>query len=379
MEQTRWVWISIPDQGRLLAYTYVDRVAGPSAKGAIVEGPAAVSIHDAVNRPNRTVRDPVRFGAIPIFEADARKLGLPDEPPWLSIYTHGTVREPAAQPTRMLTGLVTRAGAPVVGADVEIGRMTPNGELMAVARCGTGADGRFAFMGAPEGELRVIAHHAGASSGYVELPDGGSAVLELLRFGVLEGTVERAGVRARAEVTLTSPDQSRPLRVVRADARGNFRCADVVPGRYSVEVEAIDSSNAMTNGTPTYDECVIGEGETVQRAYTLIAGVAVEVEITTVADDSEWAYIFLLTGTLSPTRYGDLRPLFRSKVLRSANSSSRRGALVTTRFLDVPPGPFTVCAVRNRTGVSTLDDALTRYAHITIGSEPQRVAIDLLR
>ena len=78
--KTRWVWIRERDGGRVLAFQYVDPVAGPSAKGARVgEPPSADDVRRAVDRPDRTFRQPRQFSAMPVRpdEASARRQACP--------------------------------------------------------------------------------------------------------------------------------------------------------------------------------------------------------------------------------------------------------------------------------------------------------------
>ena len=74
-----WVWLT-SGGGRILAFTYDDPTAGPSAKGAYAsDPPTPEQLHDVLHDPNTTYRGP--FESTPV--TDPAKLGLPDEPPWI--------------------------------------------------------------------------------------------------------------------------------------------------------------------------------------------------------------------------------------------------------------------------------------------------------
>src|ERR1041385_2014300 len=104
---TRWVWIPAPE-GWLLAFTYVDPTAGPSAKGAVVrDPPTPEQIRNAIDHPDLTVRDPVRFGAVAIGAEEALRLGLPKDPPWIGFFTGKPVPPPRGEASRDVTVTVT--------------------------------------------------------------------------------------------------------------------------------------------------------------------------------------------------------------------------------------------------------------------------------
>jgi hypothetical protein len=87
---TRWSWIPV-DGRRALVLRHVDPSAGPSVKGALVDDPPTEQqIRDAIGHPDRTFRDPARFGAIAIGAAEALRLGLPKDPPWIGLFADST-------------------------------------------------------------------------------------------------------------------------------------------------------------------------------------------------------------------------------------------------------------------------------------------------
>src|SRR5690242_10169756 len=57
-DASRWLWIEAAG-GTYLAFYYVDRSAGPSAKGAAVgEPPTAEQLKKAIEMPSNTFREP---------------------------------------------------------------------------------------------------------------------------------------------------------------------------------------------------------------------------------------------------------------------------------------------------------------------------------
>lgn len=73
--------------GPFLVYYYVDRMAGPSAKGAHVSDPPTAKELDAViNTPGHTFRDPVGMGARALSVAELTAIKLPARPAWLDTF-----------------------------------------------------------------------------------------------------------------------------------------------------------------------------------------------------------------------------------------------------------------------------------------------------
>jgi hypothetical protein len=104
---TRWMWMTGMG-GPFLVFYYVDRMAGPSAKGAHVsDPPTAKELEAVINTPAHTFRDPVSMGARTLSAAELAAIKLPDRPSWLDIFeppgtppppmpkTAGTGRPPA--------------------------------------------------------------------------------------------------------------------------------------------------------------------------------------------------------------------------------------------------------------------------------------------
>src|SRR5688572_1692584 len=108
MASTRWAWIPDGDAW-VLAFTYVDPVAGPSAKGAVVGNPPTLEqIRNAIDRPDRTFRQPEAFGAIAISAEDALRFGLPKDPPWIGHFDGRPIPPPRGEPSRDVTAYVHR-------------------------------------------------------------------------------------------------------------------------------------------------------------------------------------------------------------------------------------------------------------------------------
>lgn len=375
MSATRWVWIKEENGAYVLAFTYFDSQAGPSAKGAVVTQ-AAESWTKAVEHPDRTFRDPKAFGAIPISEDEARQRGLPAEPPWLSIFTEGVARVPAAPDGSRIEGRVLLDGAPAsFGVEVRLGKRFGT-DFLPVDKCTPAADGTFDFKKPAKGEHFLLAESKGLCSKYVRAEGGAPITLEVLRAGSLSGRLQRDGKPTRGQVRASSVDDSAPARLTRAEADGTYRLSGLLPGRYAIEVLGVDSGN-MVNGTPTTDTIDVASGEVLERDYVILGGAAVRVTVqTNTPDNSDHANVYLIAGTLTPKVHGDVRPLFRTPAFRSANSSSRKAGIVSTQFLDVLPGPYTLCTFRDRR-TGTKDDMALVVAHIEVGATDQDVRLEL--
>lgn len=169
---TRWVWIALPDGERVLAYTYDDPAAGPSAKGgAVSSARTQAELRAAIEHPDRTFRDPGAFGAIAVGAEEALRLGLPKDPPWFAAF-EGRAPARRVEATRHVTVFVRRGGELVRGAKVTLG----DHELVA------DATGRCDFLQAPAHALDAVAVLDGETSARVEVPPGArSVVLEMPR------------------------------------------------------------------------------------------------------------------------------------------------------------------------------------------------------
>jgi hypothetical protein len=86
-----WVQIHVRDE-IMLAFTYQDEQAGPSAKGTIVRPESlAEDARRAAERPDQTVRLERSFFPMTELPPDAiARLGLPAEPEWMSFFGGGT-------------------------------------------------------------------------------------------------------------------------------------------------------------------------------------------------------------------------------------------------------------------------------------------------
>jgi hypothetical protein len=374
--KTRWVWIEAPEGGRVLAFTYVDPMGGPSAKGAVVSvPPTEADVRKAVDHPDRTFRRPDTFGAKPVSPEEALRLGLPGDPPWIGFFEGKPVPPPRGQPSRTVTGRVLRDGAPVAGIRVRLGHVAgPAHELLPLDERRTDKDGRFEFPLAPMDSVSVIAEGQGESSRITEVPDDTGLELTLEPVGALEGSIRRAGRPVEAQVSLVGLDGG-PHRIARSGVDGRYRATDIVPGRYSVTVEALDA-DGMTNGPPVVEELEVADSRPVTRDFALAAGSVVRVSVL-LDDDGQRGHVYLLAGRVAPQRESELRPLFASPVLRSANRLSIARRRMTTEFRDVVPGEYTVCVAPEERDVSR--DPPVASLHVQVGAEPQTVEIILPR
>jgi hypothetical protein len=116
----RWMWVTSAG-GPFLTYYYVDRMAGPSSKGAHVDDPPTASQLDAVLRaPTRTFRDPIRMGAHTATAAEVASLKLPDRPAWLDIYEPPGSAPPVV-PTTAQTGRPLRTPGTAYAVQIACG------------------------------------------------------------------------------------------------------------------------------------------------------------------------------------------------------------------------------------------------------------------
>ncbi|HWO26755.1 MAG TPA: hypothetical protein VNO30_48835 [Kofleriaceae bacterium] len=378
MANTRWVWI--PDgEARVLAFTYVDRVAGPSAKGRIVVGdpPPQEQILEAIDHPNRTFRRPDAFGASPIGAEEALRLGLPKDPPWIGHFEGKPIPPPRGKPSRTVGALVHRRGVPVAGVRVRIGHVFgPSRELAKLDERTTDAAGRCEFPLAPCEPIAAIASGAREGSQLVDVPDSGTVELALEPLGTLDGVVTRSGAPARGQITLVGIEGG-TLAVERTDDAGRYRVEGVVPGRYEVRVLGIDPETSMVAGTPTFDELVVGPGQRLRRDYALTAGTAIRV-VAAVQDQEHWGDVYLFAGARAPRDSIELRALWRGldKTLwRSANSTTNDGKHMRCKFLDVAPGVYTVCVTPSTRYGGAHDEQPVVSREITVGTEDVTVEL----
>jgi hypothetical protein len=375
------VWIPDASGAWVLAFTYVDRTAGPSAKGAVVpDPPSPDDIRRAVDRPDRTFRDPVQFKAVPIGVEEALRLGLPRDPPWIGYFEGKPVPPPRGEPSREVTAVVTRAGVLVAGARVRLGWWDePTWSVAPLDTRITGADGRAAFPLAPtRGELGAIADMTGEGSAAVEIPEDGVVTLSLLRLSVLEGVTTRRGAPAVGYLSLY-PLRGGLHQVKRGTASGRYRIEAVVPGRYRVEVCGVDPRTHMSAGTPIHDEVEIHEGQTVRRDYALIAGVPIRIALG-VQSSQHQATVMLFQGEVAPRDSTEVTALWRSLpegAYQSPNTYSNDGEKLTTQLADIPPGRYTLTVSRySSSGRGPAQPVVC--VPITVEDDPIDVSMDLL-
>ena len=86
-----WVSIRMPDETAILAFTYKDPGAGPSAKGGPDprdnpdKGLTPEELQQIAERPSMTFRLP-GFPVEPLKPSEINRLGLPQNPSWLKFY-----------------------------------------------------------------------------------------------------------------------------------------------------------------------------------------------------------------------------------------------------------------------------------------------------
>ena len=379
MSRTRWLWITLPEGGRALAFTYVDSMAGASARGARVESPPTrESIRQAVERPNLVFREPSKFHAVGLSAEELQQFDLPDAPPWLHLFERRAPSSTAGTPTREVSGRVVFDGSAVGGAWVQIGWVTPprHPEFVPVDRCTTGPDGGFT-LSASRGDSLVASHESRGSWVHPLPADPRVSIdLQLLRLGRVEGAVHRGGAPTRAAVSLLCDEVTRVTRSALTDARGHYAIDGVLPGRYEVHAEAIDEEH-RTNGARAIERIDIGEGETIRYAVSLAVGVQLDVDLTLDDDGEAWATIALIPHSVGPRTLGELRWYLADPTVRVANSLSRLGRSVETHFCDVTPGVWTLCAVRSGAGDEPVLDTATVCRQIVVADRPQFVALTL--
>ena len=372
---TRWVWLREHDGSRILAFTYEDPWAGPSAKGGVVG--SALSRDEvlaAINHPDYAYRDTTVFGAVPVSAEEALSLGLPKEPPWVE----ACERIPVPAP-RTVTARVRRRGAPVADACVRIG--SAGGPMRWFFELDTGttdAAGVCELRRLPARPFAAVASAPGLSSKLLDVPDDGVIELSLLEVGTFAGIVWRHGVAVPASISIASKDGG-VYRVQHSDKAGRYRVEGVVPGTYEVTVEGLHPETFMTAGTPIYDTIVVAEGESVRRDYALVAGVSLRVTAF-VQNDQHDGDIYLFAGEVAPRHSAELRSLFEATAKtrrRAANAYTNDGRRLTAELTDVTPGLYTVCVTPSlwRGDGHPEQPVVTR--HIVVGDAPVHVEVTL--
>jgi hypothetical protein len=287
------------------------------------------------------------------------------------------------EPSREVTAVVTRHGKVVAGAEVRLGHATGAArELLALDTRVSDAGGRCVFPLAAVTELAIVATTPTAGSKIVDVASGRDFVeVPLLEFGALEGRVTKQGVPVAGSVSITGRDGG-VHRVRRGDATGAYRIDAVVPGEYDVCVEGIDPSNHMTAGTPTFDRIVVPEGRLVRRDFVLVAGTRLEV-VLRVEHDRHNGSVYLIAGEVAAEAAQtsvDLHALVKRldrTAWRSANSSTNTGTHMTTQFLDVQPGVYTLCVYPGDYEPGRHREQPVIRERIVLGAEPARVELVL--
>ena len=352
---TRWVWLTKVGDERVLAFCYRDATAGPSAKGDVVsEPPTPEQIRAAVDTPSKTVREPERFGAVPLAPAEVLAMGLPKDPPWIGFFEDKPIPPPRGEPSRTVRTVAMREGVPVEGAYVRMGYVFGRlREMLSLDARSSDAAGVCVFplapMPDPTQRVVAIASAHGAISKLVEIPAAGDAILELLPAGEIVGTVTRAGVPVRAQLTIWSGDGGL-LSVERAEADGRYRLGGVVPATYTIEVRGIDPQTHNSSGTTSYEEVIVLPGERVHRDFSLVVGRSIHIRVHLQSDaDSCIGYLF--EGDHQPATSEALHELCRTLDRRAwcaTNSSATKDRVLRTKLVDVPPGTYTLCTYPKR-------------------------------
>jgi hypothetical protein len=381
MISTRWMWIPL-DGKWLLAFGYVDPMAGPSAKGAIVSNPPTFDeIRKAVDHPDRTVREPEKFGAVAISAEDALKMGLPKDPPWIGFFERDKpVPPPRGEPSRVVVAIVTMNGQPVSGVEVELAETFGNRrDVIPLHTLVSDENGRCMFPLAPRSGLVATARGQSAGSPRVDVvPERDFVEVPLIAYATLEGVVTKNGLPIAGSIGITGCGAGGIHRMKRTDAAGRYRIEGVVPDAYDVEVKGIDPETLMISGTPTLDRVDLAPGATVRRDFALLAGVTIDVRLR-VEHNSHNGTVYVIAGDHAPTTsmevYEVIKSLPKTSYL-SSNSSSNNGTYMTTRLSDVLPGTYTLC-------ISPTDYAPDRHREqpvirqrIVVANEP--IAIELV-
>jgi hypothetical protein len=82
-----WVWIDMGKGETILAFTYVDTSAGPSAKGIVTaKSLTAAQAKKAASSPDHTVRLAPSFPTTALTPEELKRLKLPAKPEWLRFF-----------------------------------------------------------------------------------------------------------------------------------------------------------------------------------------------------------------------------------------------------------------------------------------------------
>lgn len=381
MSTTRWLWIRIREEW-LLAYAYVDPAVGPSAKGAVVSNPPTFDeIRTAVDHPNRTVRDPAQFGAVPIGAADALAMGLPKDPPWIGFFEQDkAVPPPRGEPSRVVIAIVTQDGHPVAGARVQIGEAVGAArELIATHTLTSDTGGRCTFPLAPTTGLVVVATTSGAGSRLTDVvPERDFVEVALEPYGALEGVITRDGAPIAGSISITGRGGG-IHQVRRSDASGRYRVDAIVPDTYDVSVQSVDPATKMIAGTPVLSVIDVPPGAVLRQDFDLPSGVRVDVALR-IEHDRHHGSVYLIAGEHAPETSVAVHALVRSLArsqYHAANSSTTRDGVMRTSLLDVPPGVYTMCIYPSDHSADREPEQPVIVERVVIGSEPLALAYDL--
>jgi hypothetical protein len=391
METTRWMWVPKVSGRRLLAFSYVDPSAGPSARGAAVsDPPTEEEIRQAIEAPDRTVRDPARYGAVSIGREEAARLDLPEYPAWFAFSEGLPIPPPRGRAPRVVRATVTMAGRAVAGAAVQLGQVGNFAEafFMELDRGTTDEHGRCVFAH-PYVEPIALAADAGtAKSKVTTAVDGKENVLELIGCGVLEGEVRRAGelvdamVRINArerEGGVTCPGWTTMHGPTSREEIGKYRIDGILPGTYDVEVNRYDPRTFMTAGVTTTDTIVVESGARLRRDYAVVAGTTLAV-VLAVENDQQEANVMIFKDRVQPRTSIELRELWQSRAsseYRASNMSTNDGRFWRTEFLDVERGVHTLCIAPSDLHSRGTEEQLVVCREVIVDDEPLTIELTM--
>jgi hypothetical protein len=244
---------------------------------------------------------------------------------------------------RMLRGrVVDDRGAPVAGAQVQVGRAGPSlGEPSTT----TDRDGAFVITSLPSNATMVSAQHAARGRSNAHAIEAGDrdpapAVIVLHRSGSVAGTVATQGGPGQGDiiVTLAPDDGAGPPLITRAQD-GAFSFAEVPEGVYLASAVRARAGNARQSASATVR---VASGARASVVIELPHGeIRLVVDVRGAGAAGQDIAVVLFRGEVAATTEAELAQALRQGSLQG--TTAWRGAPPQPAFDQLAPGRYSVC------------------------------------